>query len=337
MLLKTFFSFLPLLASVAEAFPEFPSGDLGCDVYRGGASQITVVNVVKTRVVVFPVIINTFIQYNTAMNFRGGVKITINNAPTQILTIATGSSLATDTIATTILPGNVQIFQTINIINFPVVIKTFVQHNTIFQAGGGVNVVINNAPTYIFTTATGTSIVTVTVTSTVTTSNTTPTAFILSPVAAIAGPARRQLFIPRYISPAGSIIASCSDAQVFTIDNGRLSSGGNFISVDEGVLSAPFVTAQAISNISTTFSVSDTLQWSNSAFSGGRARFCSQGGLVNALFTLNATLIDCSPQDLFVISSGACVDGVIVPLPSSSASSALPSTPTTSSSSSVSG
>ncbi|CZT45748.1 uncharacterized protein RSE6_06087 [Rhynchosporium secalis] len=334
MLIRRTISFLSLLSSVAGADLDISSGDQDCIEYNGGQDEhITVVNVVKTRVEAFPVIINTFIQQNTSVNFQGGVTLTINNAPTQILTIATGSTTATNTIATTILPGNVQVFQTTNIINFPVVIKTFLQQNTIIQGGGGVNIVINNAPTYIFTTATGTSTEIVTVTSTVTTSNSAPTSFILSP-SAVAGLGPRQLSRPQYISPSGTIIPGCSDAQIFSISNGQLSSGNNLVSVNEGVASAPFVAAQAIEKISTTFSVSDTLEWSNSAFSGNKARFCSQDSRVNALFTLNATIVDCVPQRLFVIPATDCVNGVV--LPPSSVSSALPSTTTGSFSNSTS-
>ncbi|CZS92487.1 uncharacterized protein RAG0_03081 [Rhynchosporium agropyri] len=340
-MLKTVFSFIALLALVVEAIPSVLQRDLGCAVGNGGPggviTQITVVNVVRTRVVVFPIIINTFIQQNTVLNFQGGVTIIVTNAPTRILTIATGSSIATNTIATTVLPGNIQVFQTTNIINFPVIISTFIQQNTIIQGGGGVNIVITNAPTHIFTTAIGTSTVTATVTNTITTNDSVPTAFILAPVAVASvrrsRRARRQISGPQYISPAGDIVARCSNAQVFTITNGQLSSEGSFLSVNRGVGSAPFVTAQAINDISTTFSISDTLEWSNPAFSGGRARFCSQNGRVNALFTLNATLADCTIQNLFVIPAAACVDGVIIS--SSSTPSASTNTPVDSSPSST--
>ncbi|KAL2068483.1 hypothetical protein VTL71DRAFT_16581 [Oculimacula yallundae] len=262
------------------------------------------------------------------------ITIRIDNAPTQILSIATGVSTATNTVATTIFPGNVQVFQTTNIINFPVIISTFIQQNTIIQGDGGINIVINNAPTTIFTTATGTSTVTATVTSTVTTSNSVPTAFILSPAPAVAQ-ARRQLSILRYISPTGNISTSCSEAQVFTIANGQLLSGGSLVSVNRGVASAPFVAAQAINDISTTFSISDTLQWSNPAFSGGKARFCSGGGRLNMLFTLNATLIDCTEQNLFVIPASACVNGDIVSSTSTSSTSTSTSLGVSSSSTSI--
>jgi len=76
MLIKTFVSFFSLLALVAGAIPEVLPRDQLCVVGNGGqgggVTQITVVNIVRTQTVVFPVIINTFIQQNTVLNFQGG-------------------------------------------------------------------------------------------------------------------------------------------------------------------------------------------------------------------------------------------------------------------------
>ncbi|CZT04673.1 uncharacterized protein RAG0_11058 [Rhynchosporium agropyri] len=139
---------------------------------NGGNGGTTVVNqVVTTEVVIYQIVINTFIQQNTVLNFGGGFTVVVNNAPTQILTIGEGTKTATNTAVTTVMPapggGDINIYQTVNIINYPVVISTLVTQNTIIQGGGGVNIIINNAPTFILTTATGTSTVTATVTSTV--------------------------------------------------------------------------------------------------------------------------------------------------------------------------
>ncbi|RDW88556.1 hypothetical protein BP6252_00588 [Coleophoma cylindrospora] len=63
---------------------------------------------VCTTLVTYPVLINTYIKANTIININGGVTININNAPTNLSTIVTGSltqtstSYVTDTATTTV-------------------------------------------------------------------------------------------------------------------------------------------------------------------------------------------------------------------------------------------
>ncbi|CZT49591.1 uncharacterized protein RSE6_10463 [Rhynchosporium secalis] len=335
MFIQACVSFLPFLAGMAAAVPLVQERD-GCEVYVGGGGSggsgptRTIINkIITTEIVYFPIVINTFINQNTILNFIGGVTININNAPTQILTIATGSSTATNTAVTTVLPGNINIFQTVNIINFPVVISTFVQQNTIIQATGGINIVINNAPTFVLTTATATSTVTSTLTSTVTTSATSaPTSFLLAPAAA-ANPGRRlrRQAAQQFVGPNGGLVYQCSDAVVYTIDNGQLTSNGQFVSTNTGTTSELFLTSLAIGDISTTFSISDRLAWSNPAFEGGAARFCATSLSTFALFTANATVDGCVPQSLNVVPASSCNNGVISSSSSTSSTQSSTSPP----------
>ncbi|KAL2065976.1 hypothetical protein VTL71DRAFT_2047 [Oculimacula yallundae] len=352
MLPKCFVSLLLLFARVAVAFPVIPAADVCLPIggrISGGDIATSIINVVTIEVIIIPIVIDTIVEHNTILRFLGCVTIRVNNAPTQILTVAYGTTSATRTATTTVLPGNVNIYETTNIVNYPVTISTFIQQNTIIQGGGGVNVIINNAPTFILTTAIGTSTetATATVTSTITTSNSLPTSFLLSPLTAVA-PAqksRRQVSNQQFITSGGDILSSCSQASIFTINNGQLSVGVNVFSTDGGVPSALFSASQAIGNISTAFSISDRLVWSNTAFSGGQARFCSVGGRITALFTANATVPGCAIQNLFAIPAASCRDGIVVssssnvfslPTPTGSISSSRSSFTTTASTSSPS-
>ncbi|KAL2070127.1 hypothetical protein VTL71DRAFT_14807 [Oculimacula yallundae] len=360
--LRAFLSLLPLVARVVAVSPAVLSRqfcvpyDNGLSGGRIGSTEITVVYVVTTDIVVFPVIINTFVKQNTRLVFLGGVTISVVNAPTHLLTVATGTSTATNTATTTVrLPGDIDIFQTVNIINFPVTISTFVQQNTIIQGGGGVNIVINNAPTFILTTAIGTSTVTATVTSTIITNNSQPTpvstssraqrtGFLLAPMAASVARrrVRRQATRQQFLAPSGGdSVENCNQASTFTIAEGRLLTDGNTFSTNEGVDSAPFVPSQVVGNISTTFTFTDRLTWSNAAFSGGEARFCSGIDGVTALFKANATVPGCATQNLLPIPAAACGEDGFITLSASSSSSTsvisstsiLSSTPTTTSNS----
>ncbi|KAL2072901.1 hypothetical protein VTL71DRAFT_12244 [Oculimacula yallundae] len=334
MLIQAWVSFLPFLARIAGAVPVVHERD-SCDIFVGGGNRPTTINkIITTEIVYFPILIDTFISQNTVLRFRGGVAINVYNAPTQVRTIATGTSTATNTAVTTILPGNINIFQTINIINFPVVISTFVEQNTIIQANGGINIVINNAPTFVLTTAIATSTITATVTSTVNTSNSVPTAFLLAPVTDFnpARRLRRQAAQQQFIGFNGNIVTQCTEATVFSINNGQLTSNGNVVSTDTGVVSALFQTSQAIGNISTSFSITDRLIWSNTAFSQGVARFCSTGRSTFALFTTDATIAGCSPQTLIAVPASSCNNGVVG---SSSSLSSIQSSTSPSSLSSV--
>jgi len=57
----------------------------------------TVAVVIATQVVVYPVLINTYIEQNTVININGGINIIINNAPTSISTAVTATVAETAT------------------------------------------------------------------------------------------------------------------------------------------------------------------------------------------------------------------------------------------------
>ena len=57
----------------------------------------TVAVVICPQVVVYPVVINTYITENTVINIIGGINIIINNAPTSISTTVTATVTETAT------------------------------------------------------------------------------------------------------------------------------------------------------------------------------------------------------------------------------------------------
>ncbi len=56
----------------------------------------------QVNIITFPVVVSTFVQQNTIINFNGGVNIAITNAPTLIVTTATGLSTVTATVTSTV-------------------------------------------------------------------------------------------------------------------------------------------------------------------------------------------------------------------------------------------
>lgn len=61
-------------------------------------SEYPIVQVfISTKLVNYPVLVSTFIPADTTININGGVTININNAPTNLSTIVTGSSTTTYT------------------------------------------------------------------------------------------------------------------------------------------------------------------------------------------------------------------------------------------------
>ncbi|XMA20798.1 hypothetical protein WAI453_013589 [Rhynchosporium graminicola] len=337
MSIQTWTSLLLFLAVIVAAIPMVQERD-GCQVFTSsGSPSKTIINkIITTEILYFPVVINTFIYQNTNLKFAGGVTINVYNAPTQILTIATGTSTATNTAITTVLPGNINIFQTVNIIKFPVIISTFVQQNTIIQATGGINIIINNAPTFVLTTVTATSTILTTVTSTVTSSNIVPTSFLLAPVAETPGRKLRRQATQQFVAPNGTLVDQCSDAAIYTINNSQLISNGKIVSSNRGESSAIFQISLAIGDISTSFTITDRLTWSNPAFEGGLARFCSTTLSTFALFATNAKIDGCITQILSVIPASSCNRNNSEVISSSSPSSTQSSISLSSSSSALS-
>jgi len=85
------------LAAVTRA--ALISPDLVCP--KGYASTHfdlnTIAVVIVTQVVVYPVLINTYIEQNTIININGGINIIVNNAPTSISTTVTATVIETAT------------------------------------------------------------------------------------------------------------------------------------------------------------------------------------------------------------------------------------------------
>jgi hypothetical protein len=88
---------LASLAAVAQA--DLISHNLVCpEGYAPAHLDLnTVVVVIATQVVVYPVLINTYLERNTVINIIGGLNIIINNAPTSISTTLTATVTETST------------------------------------------------------------------------------------------------------------------------------------------------------------------------------------------------------------------------------------------------
>ena len=76
MLAKTPVLLLSLLARIVVAVPAVLPGQ-GCVINVGlggnaGGTKITIINVIRTKVIVFPIIINTFVRRNTSLKYNGG-------------------------------------------------------------------------------------------------------------------------------------------------------------------------------------------------------------------------------------------------------------------------
>jgi len=126
MLVNTLVSLVPLLAGLVNAVPVQQLDERAnvCVLTTnenngGGSGPITIIKVITTDVVQYPVLINTYIAQNTVLRYNGGklqphllniayshnilgVEINIYNAPTQVITVATGSRTATNTAVTTV-------------------------------------------------------------------------------------------------------------------------------------------------------------------------------------------------------------------------------------------
>lgn len=245
--------------------------------------------------------------------------------------VGTTTSTVTNTATTTLIPGDGGVTTTIapvvNVINFPVVIDTFIQQNTIIN-NQGATIIVNNAPTSIFTTATGTSTVTETVTSIAQPTST----FILQPTAAAV--VKRSFFSRRqdtaiFVAGDGSIVSSCAQAARYSIADGRLFVDGSVISTNVNTTSIVFAPQGTNGTIQTTFSVAAQLAWTNAAFVNGAAVF---NIVDNELVARFDGLTNGQEFTLASIDASACQDGTIV----TSSTTTSSSTSTTDSSSSTS-
>merc|ERR1712093_510438 len=219
----------------------------------------------------------------------------------------------------------VEVVITTQIYQFQVNINTFIESNTIININGGITININNAPTQLITIVTGTTTVTSTSTATVTATTTLPppqqssTTFLLAPAA--AGLRRRQTAGNNFVGLDGSVVQSCADAARFTLSAEFLFTASGQFSTSPGTTSELFVPRLTTGSITTSFSITDRLIWTNTAFSGGQARFCVADGSIYSLFSLESTVPNCVLQTLLVVPTAVC-DGASSSLETSVATTA---------------
>ncbi|OTA62680.1 hypothetical protein K449DRAFT_433585 [Hypoxylon sp. EC38] len=111
--------------------------------------------------------------------------------------------------------------------------------------------------------------------------------------------------------------SSCTGATPFNLTAGRLSSNGEYLSIDRDVLYKPFGVSSRPHPIATTFSVVDGfLRWYNDGFYRGRARYCqvASTGLLYVAFHIDKTWpAGCEEVDVAVHLAAQCQGGEIVP------------------------
>jgi len=211
------------------------------------------------------------------------------------------------------------------VVEYPVHIDTYISADTAIIINGGVTININNAPTTLVTDVIATSTELVPVATIV------PGAPFLLALAPAAGPVKkRQALSASYIDPSGAVTPECSTAAAFALSNGQLESDGELVSTNAGVTSAPFTTSAIVGNISTTFALTGTtLTWTNAAFTGGAAAFCSlPDGTVVSVFTTAPVGTTCVPVNLVAVSPSSCIsNGTSSPVPASTTST--PTSPST--------
>lgn len=125
--------------------------------------------------------------------------------------------------------------------------------------------------------------------------------------------------LPTYITADGNTTADCGAAAPFILNNGLLSSNGQFVSATGFVPYSPLAASPYIGAISTTFSVmkSSILTWNNTRFPGGHATFCIMDSTVEVVY-----------NGLGLLPSG-CAQVFLRYVPADSCSTFRPSSPTT--------
>lgn len=95
-----------------------------------------------------------------------------------------------------------------------------------------------------------------------------------------------RVVAPAFITSNGNTTTDCSAAAPFVINNGQLSSNGQFVSATGLVPFSPLVASSFVASISTTFSLmgGNMLTWNNTAFTGGSAIFCVMQNRVEAVY-----------------------------------------------------
>ncbi|KAL3422478.1 hypothetical protein PVAG01_06634 [Phlyctema vagabunda] len=199
--------------------------------------------------------------------------------------------------------------------HYPVVINQYFDANTIININGGVQININNAPTFLSTVVTATASATstlttnvrvtstqvisatVTATSTFTSTATGIVSSALAEATSSAAPfvieidipsakARRQKDIDNlYLTSSGLVVKDNFQASIFKIISEQLVSDELPIAVNYPGNASAIFQASSSGAISTSFvSSGDGLSWINLAFSGGEAVFCLLGDTIRVVF-----------------------------------------------------
>ncbi|KAK7702231.1 hypothetical protein SLS64_009809 [Diaporthe eres] len=115
--------------------------------------------------------------------------------------------------------------------------------------------------------------------------------------------ARRQSGEGGFVGNAGvNNPVECSQATQFAIIDGELTSGGQKVSTNPGVSSAPLAVRPAVGLITRTWEiVDDELLWVNAAFVGGEATFCVDTATSRVIFSTTGAgnePVGCTPIEL---------------------------------------
>lgn len=115
--------------------------------------------------------------------------------------------------------------------------------------------------------------------------------------------ARRQSGEGGFVGNAGvNNPVECSQATQFAIIDGELTSGGQKVSTNPGVSSAPLAVRPAVGLITRTWEImDDELLWVNAAFVGGQATFCVDTATSRVIFSTTGAgnePVGCTPIEL---------------------------------------
>ncbi|RDW69869.1 hypothetical protein BP6252_08889 [Coleophoma cylindrospora] len=253
------------------------------------------------------------------------------------------------------LLGHVQVIISTLVTRYPVVIDQYYNHNTVIDIEGGLQININNAPTYYITTAlvTVTQNITTTITVTptaiglpnTTSSSTTSPTFIPtsgSPSLFVfqvfpaqgTGFMKRQQGTPFYVSQDGALVADLTEAAQFFINafGQILSSEGAILSIAQttGFNAFALSTVLAEGAISTTVDLSSGfLAWTNAAFELGRVLFYEFEAALIALVgghpPQGATPVQVGTMAVSALSISSSTSTSMEPFPKTSPSSSISS------------
>lgn len=187
-------------------------------------------------------------------------------------------------------PGVATVTVVPNAVEYPIEISTYISANTVINVNGNNdNIIINNAPTSLVTTVTGTSTTFSTVGPSVTPAVTSVNEPIILAINnnAIAKNKRQAGYLG-YLGQSGAVATACQQATTLSLLNGELfTAAGLQFSTNPGVPYAPLTANPGAGSITGTFGVDGVLVWDNANFTGGSASFCIQqsSNTIEAVFT----------------------------------------------------